>query len=442
LFDIFIDGNEFVSNLAEEHGGAIMFSFGTKALVTNNEFTNNHALISGGAIHTDSDVAPVKTDIILRGNLIEGNVADTYGGGITVSGKSFVAIEDNTFVGNEVNSREAKGAGIYISQASACISGNNFMQNECTWPECSGGAIFITRALDNILSENNVIVGNKATYGSALFLEYSTLESRFDTYAENRSLSGNAQIRATIFPRSSHLNLHEDIFADADQAVSLYDGNNLVSMRNIQCRPRFVNRGGSQAEDYRLVSGSSGIDQSSTGISNDRDGRLRPIGQAYDVGAYEYAAERFIAPIPLHRFWNNAKRFHFFSASPEERNFVLQVMEWRYEGPTFQVFAPDTPPPGTVPVYRFYSAESGHLYTIDDTEREAFEKDHVWSAEGLQFYAFAGSSHLYDTRPVYRFKNKINGAYFYTIDEGEKDFTMTLPDWSYQGIKFYAIASD
>lgn len=39
--------------------------------------------------------------------------------------------------------------------------------------------------------------------------------------------------------------------------------------------------------------------------------------------------------------------------------------------------------------------------------------------------------------PVYRFFNNVHGGHLYTISDIERDSLMQIPEWTYEGIKFY-----
>jgi hypothetical protein len=79
--------------------------------------------------------------------------------------------------------------------------------------------------------------------------------------------------------------------------------------------------------------------------------------------------------------------------------------------------------------------------TIHASEKATFDNDPSWSAEGPQFTVFADQAGFALARPVYRFKEVNIGSYFYTISEDEKNLVLTLSNWGFEGIGFYALPS-
>lgn len=74
---------------------------------------------------------------------------------------------------------------------------------------------------------------------------------------------------------------------------------------------------------------------------------------------------------PVWRFHNKIAGGHFFTASPEERDIVLNTMsDWlTYEGVGFKAFDEDAS--GRTEVYRFLNKQAGgHFFTASEAERD------------------------------------------------------------------------
>ena len=105
------------------------------------------------------------------------------------------------------------------------------------------------------------------------------------------------------------------------------------------------------------------------------------------AGVAEVAGE---SRAPIYHFWSGAYGQHFYTISEADKNYVLATWPdiWIYEGPVF--YAYPTQVPGTLPVYRFWSAKFGaHFYTISDDEKDyvlATWPD-IWTYEGIAYYA-------------------------------------------------------
>ena len=432
LFDLVFDGNRFTQNTAAQFGGAIMLSEYSRGWIGSNDFTGNTAGVSGGAIHLDRSVATIVD------NTIQGNSAALFGAGLFVYRNSIARTERNWISANTF-SGQGKGGGVYMAEATLQLRRNAIMNHRAE----SGGGLFVTQAKDTVISQNNVFAMNQAGFGSAMFIEFSRLEAIFDTLANNTASAADPNARAAIFPRSSAVNLTNAIGVNSDPVVSRYDLNSSITLTKVlENNPAFVKASGTAPEDYRLTNRSAAINQANgSSITEDRDGRPRPVGQLSDLGAYEYSAEEFIAPVALYRFWNNPQRIHFYSGNTDERNYVLHNLDWRYEGPSYYAYALNRHPTATVPVYRFYNAAKGHFYTISANEKATFDNDPNWSAEGPQFAVFADQAGFALAKPVYRFKEVNIGSYFYTISEDEKNLVLMWSNWSFEGIGFYALPS-
>lgn len=141
---------------------------------------------------------------------------------------------------------------------------------------------------------------------------------------------------------------------------------------------------------------------------------------------------------PVYRFFNTNRGGHLYTISKHERDTVMALPQWSYEGPKFRVFI-ETPGFSDIrPVYRFWNTNTGiHLYTISDDERDTVMTLPQWNYEGIKFYVYEVS--LLGTIPVYRFFNTHRGGHLYTISRHERDTVMELPQWSYEGIAFYVL---
>lgn len=89
-------------------------------------------------------------------------------------------------------------------------------------------------------------------------------------------------------------------------------------------------------------------------------------------------------------------------------------------------------------VYRFFNhVRGGHLYTISEDERDTLMQLSEWNYEGIKLYVH--ENYAEETVPVFRFFNHLRGDHLYTISEIERDAVMQLPEWTYEGIPFYVL---
>jgi hypothetical protein len=147
--------------------------------------------------------------------------------------------------------------------------------------------------------------------------------------------------------------------------------------------------------------------------------------------------------VPLYRFWSAVNNGHFYTASSEERDYVMSHYsdrEWHYEGVGYN--AVDCAHPNSSPVYRFWSDQNRHhFYTISEQERDqviAQYSDREWLYEGPAFCGLKYSEA--NSRAVYRFWSFQNRTHFYTASVEERDYVMshyTDYQWHYEGIAYY-----
>jgi lysyl endopeptidase len=165
--------------------------------------------------------------------------------------------------------------------------------------------------------------------------------------------------------------------------------------------------------------------------------------------AYQAAISLWLAPpgpistprAAVYRFYNQVSRAHFFTASSQERDYVISTLpSFNYEGVAFYVYS--SPTVGQTPVFRFYNGNTGaHFYTISQSERDSVVANlPVFQYEGVRWYAqtFSGNASI----PIYRFYNQKTGAHFYTVSASERDFVIAnYAEFKYEGIAYNAWSS-
>ncbi len=165
--------------------------------------------------------------------------------------------------------------------------------------------------------------------------------------------------------------------------------------------------------------------------------------------AYQSALSQWLAPpgplstprAAVYRFYNQASGAHFFTASAQERDNVINTLpSFNYEGVAFYVYA--VPTVGQASVSRFYNSKTGaHFYTISQEERDYVRATlPAFQYEGLIWYAqtFDGNGSI----PIYRFYNQRTGAHFYTVSAAERDFVIaSYAEFKYEGVAYNAWSS-
>jgi VCBS repeat-containing protein len=114
------------------------------------------------------------------------------------------------------------------------------------------------------------------------------------------------------------------------------------------------------------------------------------LSSTYSLEGVAYSLDTSAAAntAPLYRFYNIKKGVHFYTASPEERDTLLNTMGdvYRYDGVACNI---SLTPAGSQPVYRFYNIQNGvHFYTASLAERDSVESrlSGTYRYEGIAYY--------------------------------------------------------
>ncbi|SDU38521.1 trypsin-like serine protease [Halopseudomonas salegens] len=140
---------------------------------------------------------------------------------------------------------------------------------------------------------------------------------------------------------------------------------------------------------------------------------------------------------PVYRFYNNNSRAHFFTASAEERDNVIErFSSFIYEGVAFYAYPASRS--GLSPVYRFFNEATGsHFYTISQAERDSvIERFPSYIYEGVAWHAQTGFGS--GSQPLYRFYNTATRSHFYTMSAAERDSVIErFASYIYEGVAYY-----
>jgi uncharacterized repeat protein (TIGR02543 family) len=98
--------------------------------------------------------------------------------------------------------------------------------------------------------------------------------------------------------------------------------------------------------------------------------------------------------VPVYRFWAPAIASHFYTISESEKNKLVERFSdiWKFEGVYFYAYPADNKPADAVPVHRFWSdVLKDHFYTTSDPEKDkVINMDpELWIYEGIAWYAYA-----------------------------------------------------
>jgi hypothetical protein len=282
----------------------------------------NGSAVRGGGLR----IVSVTGNVTLSNNLVSGNRATEFGGGINISSNATITLTNNTISNNEsdyyaaaasiqagrtdegtlvmtantIKGNTSSGAvgGLWTGCGSVSLTNNLFYNNNATWYH---GAILIDGSNSTKII-NNTISGNYSDgRGAGLTIQLDDDSDRADIY-NNIIYNNSGYFEANDLDISNDQNgngvaspvslLNNDF--DQSSAGTYIEIPFTIDPSNLNNQnPLFVS---SSTSDYRLSKSSSCIDAgtSTEAPVTDIAGTLRPQGQGYDMGAYEYVG----IPVP------------------------------------------------------------------------------------------------------------------------------------------------
>jgi hypothetical protein len=260
-----ISGGRFQANSSVDSGGGIETFF--SLLMTGTEFVSNTTLVAGGGV-------AALDDVVIQGGRFERN--------------SSVYPEINPFYG---------GGGLYVS-GDLEMTGTQFIGNKAT---SIGGAVLLSssgyrvcRIVNALFADNTAAADGSAIAfdapGQHELVHLTVTGSAFITKPAISMLGGTLNLINTIVANhavgisTTGGTVYEDYNLFFDTITTTVDvtsgGHSLVG------DPKFVDP---LNGDYHLQFGSAAIDHGvDADVYTDLDGKPRPVGAGFDIGAYEY----------------------------------------------------------------------------------------------------------------------------------------------------------
>ncbi len=277
-----VDVATFDGNTAKRGGGVYVESTGnadfTDATIANNKAEN------GAGLYVQK---PTKAKFV--GGEISGNYATNYGGGVYVIDGGNATFEGVTI---SENSADVYGAGVAL-YGSATLTNTAIVDNKA--PKNSdhetqrGGGLYIATAGSATLV-NATVADNKATNGAAVYIVGALNLS-------NSILLGSVVNRG-VLNASNTLSSFEE-WSNKEEAVNfVYDAT----------LPLF-------GEGYALAENSQAIDKgdnAANASTTDLAGDARIVGDAVDLGAYEFQAPVSASELANEAFADAFDEFDFF----------------------------------------------------------------------------------------------------------------------------------
>lgn len=263
----------------DEHGIYISNS-SDYPVIRGNRLHHNHANglhMNGDASLSDPDH---DSDGVISFGLIENNIIyeNGVGGG---SGINMDGVTDTIVRNNLLYDNHASGISIYQIDGGSGSQNNLILNNTILMPANGRWAINIPDMTDtNNKIFNNILLSDHSFRGSI------TIPSA--------SLAGFESDYNIVVNRHSATDGNSNMSLAAWQGLG-FDEHSFIATAN----DLFVNPA---AHDYRLKAGSPAIDAGTTlaDVPTDLEGKTRPIGAAFDIGAFEYgtAQQLFLSGSP------------------------------------------------------------------------------------------------------------------------------------------------
>ena len=262
--DILIEHN-ICNNSIDEHGIYVSNS-SDRPIIRFNECYGNQ----GAGIHMNGDLSAGGDGIISDPKLYGNILSDNNGAaGINLDG-----IENPTIYNNLIyNNHSSQGIALFQQDGAIVTSGAKIFNNTIIVPEDGRWGILLKDGANvGTIIYNNIIINQHAWRGCIALENTVGFSSDFNILNDKMSDDGDG----------STISLTEWQAIGFDENSELADDLSLI----------FV---AADLDNFRLIEDSQCIDVGTTLVAdvvvNDLDNNPRPIGPAFDIGCYEYAAE-------------------------------------------------------------------------------------------------------------------------------------------------------
>ncbi|QDT45552.1 putative outer membrane protein pmp20 precursor [Gimesia alba] len=263
---VVISNSEFTGNHAKFHGGAFFMRNGV-ASVSGSQFTENTADFPGGAICNIFGTLSVEESTFLR------NATDFSGGAINSNGD--LTVRASTF---SRNTAKVSGGAIYVQGAGFSIFNSTISRNVAA---STGGGIFFAGHSPFLVMNSTIILNESKLSGAGLY----------------QSGAETASITNTIIAGNS-----TPFFTNTQVAGNFVDNSNIIQESSTGLLDTVLRDNGGPTQTHALLADSPAINAGdnsailSAGIFTDQRGLGYPriVGGTVDVGAFEYLGSHLL----------------------------------------------------------------------------------------------------------------------------------------------------
>ncbi|MFY0673375.1 MAG: hypothetical protein JXQ87_08215 [Bacteroidia bacterium] len=272
----------FTNNTAKFEGGAV-YNRTSDAIISYGTFSSNEAK-DGNAIAIGGAIANNESNPVISNSIFDDNWA-VHGGAISNENASISEVVNCRFLNNT-----AKEGGAISASSSIKVYNSIFYNNQSTLMlgiGGKGGALLINNSSPNII--NTTFYSNSAVIGGAVYIKGSSASPVIkNTIFRDNEKGGNTDVaEADIYKQSSSSLTISHCLTQENSSFS--SGSGMLNNQD----PLFID----EANDNFNLSWNSPVinmgDNSSftsTGLSTDYNGNLRPYNTTVDLGAYEWVS--------------------------------------------------------------------------------------------------------------------------------------------------------
>lgn len=309
---LLVTNTAIISNTATSEGGGIGTADGVDLTVTGGQIARNSAA-AGGGLEVDGALT-------MRDTTVMSNTAQLFGGGVSAS---TAVVENSRFENNKALtssgggiavgnltlrqttfiSNSARSGGGVFSRGQVIIDRNTFSRNQAI----DGAALLLATLHDDNELVNNLWFDNKSQQSVIALFGSNLPGAKSGVRAVHNTVTGSTPINTAAYVvKNLSATFHNNIITNYDTGLvtaesgtitaehNLFFSNttnesgDIISSNNLEADPRFVDPTNG---DFHLSEGSLAVDNGlDVGVTVDLDGGVRPQGQGFDIGAYEFGA--------------------------------------------------------------------------------------------------------------------------------------------------------
>ncbi len=293
--NIALVNNMINNNGASGAGGASLASIYGNISFTNNTVSRNYTWYGPGGVGIAANHGNAT---VVKNTFNENSGFRSAGGGLYVYSEGNTTLMSNSFLGNSSGRERGGGVAVHSINGSATLTNNIFNRNDGG----NGGGAYISLSDGNATLINNTFVRNCANpygrYGGGAYISTAKVELYNNIIWDDCTANSGEMEDSGLYVSSDIVKLYNNnIGPDADfvtgQSKSLYITNtgNYTQAANLKDDPLFVD---ADNGDFHLTDGSPLIDMGNLNAPKlpemDFEGYARVIGDAPDIGAYEFTS--------------------------------------------------------------------------------------------------------------------------------------------------------